>query len=173
MENVNNYESFLEKSDVDTKIKEKTIKETQDHIDKVSGYLGDFGNMLKERGKVHDQCKLSDEELPYFIEYTPKLSKSEYGSDEYKTFLKELKPALDHHYKNSEHHPEHYDDGIKGMCLVDIVEMFCDWKASSERHETGDIKKSIKINSDRFKMGDVLTSIFENTVKHYTNAKKK
>jgi len=51
------------------------------------------------------------------------------------------------------------------MTLFDIVEMFFDWKSSSERHDDGDIYFSIKSNKDRFKMSDQLINIFNNTAK--------
>jgi hypothetical protein len=51
------------------------------------------------------------------------------------------------------------------MDLIDLVEMFCDWKAATLRHKDGDINKSIEINSQRFKMSDQLKKIFINTLK--------
>lgn len=169
MNNIKNFSSFSEKKDENAYSKKdeaKTIKETQEHIDKVNKYINIFIDELKERGKNHDKPKLSKEELPMFVEYTPKLAKSTYGTPEYKKLLDGLKPALDHHYKNCSHHPEHYDNGIKGMDLVDIVEMFCDWKAASERHDNGKIEDSLKINKERFKMDDILTSIYTNSIKY-------
>ncbi len=74
-------------------------------------------------------------------------------------------PALKHHYENNEHHPEFHKDGINGMTLIDLIEMLCDWKASSERHENGDIFKSLKINTERFQISPQLLSILENTAK--------
>lgn len=52
---------------------------------------------------------------------------------------------------------------INGMTLVDLVEMFCDWKASSLRHNDGNIRKSIEINSARFRMTPQMVQILENT----------
>ena len=93
---------------------------------------------------------------------TPKLIGLTYGSQEYKDSLKELGPALQHHYKHNSHHPEHYENGIDGMSLTDIVEMLCDWKAAAERHSDGDLAKSIEINCKRFNMSDQLTTILKN-----------
>ena len=78
-----------------------------------------------------------------------------------------MKPALDHHYAVNSHHPEHYPNGIDDMDLVDLVELTCDWIASSKRHEDGNIYKSISLNKDRFGMSDQLCRILENTVNHY------
>lgn len=92
-----------------------------------------------------------------------------YGSDEYKKCLQAIKPALDHHYANNSHHPEHYKQGIDDMDLLDLVEMLADWKAASERHNDGNILKSIEINGKRFEMSPQLIRIFENTAKRYFN----
>ncbi len=51
------------------------------------------------------------------------------------------------------------------MDLMDVVEMFCDWKAATMRHNDGDIRKSIEINQKRFNMSDDLMEIFKNTAK--------
>jgi hypothetical protein len=114
----------------------------------------------------HDQTKLSGEEKEIFDLYTPKLKNSTYGSEEYKGFLAEMKVALDHHYENNRHHPEHFKNGIKDMNLIDIVEMFCDWKAATMRHANGDLMKSIEFNKTRFGYSDELEQIFKNTAKY-------
>jgi hypothetical protein len=49
------------------------------------------------------------------------------------------------------------------MNLIDLVEMLCDWKAASERHNDGNIKKSIEINTARFGLSWQLAKILENT----------
>ncbi|KYG28166.1 DUF5662 family protein [Alkalihalobacillus trypoxylicola] len=145
--------------------KEDCIKDTKEHIGQVRGFMLMFAQELIQRAIVHDQSKLESPELEIFTEYTPKLKHSTYGSEEYKKFLNEMQVALKHHYANNSHHPEHYENGIKGMDLVDIVEMICDWKAATMRHDDGDIKKSIKINKDRFNYSNDLAHIFNNTVK--------
>ncbi len=144
---------------------EKAINfETLTHIMHVRNILGEIITELIQRAKKHDQSKLNDPELSVFVEYTPKLAKSTYGSDEYKQFLQEMKPALDHHYRNNRHHPEHFLDGIDGMNLIDIVEMYCDWMAATLRHNDGNMEKSIEINKTRFNMSDQLANIFMNTL---------
>lgn len=54
---------------------------------------------------------------------------------------------------------------VNNMSLLDIVEMFVDWKAASERHADGDIRASIAENRNRFVLSDQLAAIFENTVR--------
>lgn len=53
---------------------------------------------------------------------------------------------------------------VDGFDLLDLVEMLCDWKAATERHNDGDIMRSIDINQKRFSMSPQLVSILRNTV---------
>ena len=137
---------------------------TLDHKMNVVKLINYLVSELLERSTLHDDTKLEDPELALFDEMTPKLAGSTYNSPEYATFLKEMKPALDHHYENSRHHPEHFDNGINDMNLLDLIEMLCDWKASTMRHNNGNILKSLEINRSRFKISDQLYGILLNTV---------
>ena len=141
--------------------------DTLKHIKRVNELLVNASIELLKRSQVHDNSKLGRNEKPLFDIYTPKLKGCTYGSDEYKQFLNDLKVALDHHYKENSHHPEHYEDGVNGMDLFDLIEMFFDWKAATERHFNGDIFKSIEINKERFSLSDQLTEILKNTAARY------
>jgi hypothetical protein len=137
--------------------------ETWVHINKVQYYLNLFIKELIDRGNIHDKSKLESPEVEVFTEFTDRLAGSTFGSKEYNEFKEQMKLALEHHYANNRHHPEHFKSGIEDMNLIDLIEMFCDWKASSLRHNNGNLLKSIEINSKRFNMNDQLTKIFENT----------
>ena len=141
-----------------------TNYETMRHIERVRNLLNVFVADLLRRGEEHDQSKLAPE-VEVFTEYTGKLAACTYGSEEYEGFRKAMGPALAHHYAKNSHHPEHWKDGINDMSLVDLVEMFCDWKAAGERHNDGNILKSIQKNADRFGLSQQLTRILENTAK--------
>lgn len=144
---------------------EDCITDTRSHIFEVRRQLQRVITELEERGRVHDLSKLQSPELEIFTEFTPKLRGSTYGSEEYAENLKEMQVALKHHYENNSHHPEYHQEGIRGMDLLDVVEMFCDWKAATMRHADGDINKSIEINKKRFGYSDELEQIFKNSVK--------
>lgn len=137
--------------------------DTREHIFQVAERLRNVCTELRDRGYFHDASKLGPEEKPFFDRVTPKLKALTYGSDEYRAALREIKPALTHHYAENSHHPEYYPNGIAGMDLLDLIEMYCDWAAATVRHADGDLGKSIEHNSDRFAMGEILTSIFHNT----------
>ena len=140
-----------------------STRDTLEHIQKVNDYLWDFRDELDRRAAVHDASKLQSPEKEAFDEVTPKLRGLTYGSDEYKANTAKLGEALRHHYEHNSHHPEHYPNGIDGMTLCDLVEMFCDWKAATERHADGNLEHSIEINRERFGMSDQLATIFQNT----------
>ena len=138
--------------------------ETYSHKQQVNRLVSKVAKSLIDRGVEHDNSKLGEFEVDVFTKYTPKLATSTYGSDEYKQFLKEMKPALDHHYSHNSHHPEFYENGIMDMDLVDLIEMICDWYGATLRHNDGNIYDSIEINQKRFGYGDELKKIFINTV---------
>lgn len=142
----------------------KCIDATIDHAWAVRRLTDGFIKRLSRQAGTHDESKLDDPEVEIFALYTAKLATSTYGSDEYKRFLAEMKPALDHHYAANRHHPEHFSEGIRGMNLVDLVEMICDWVAASGRHANGDVRRSIEINQSRFGYSDDLKQILLNTV---------
>ncbi len=137
--------------------------DTSKHIRRVQELIHFFVKDLLDRADKHDKSKLESPEVEYFTEYTEKLCKMTYGTQEYKDSLQDMKPALDHHYAHNRHHPQHFKNGVNDMNILDILEMFCDWKASSERHNDGNIRKSIEHNGTRFEMSPQLVKIFENT----------
>lgn len=139
-------------------------EDTMKHINRVRTLLRTATSELEKRAVSHDRSKLEEPEKAYFDRLTPLLAGLTYGSAEYKSILAELEPALKHHYASNSHHPEHYQNGIDGMNLFDLIEMFLDWKAASERHNDGSISRSIIINTGRFNLSPQLAHILENTV---------
>jgi hypothetical protein len=146
--------------------------DTLEHIRAVRKTVGFVTRLLSARALNHDQSKLLEPEKSVFDSVTPRLRGLTYGSDEYKASLADMQVALDHHYANNPHHPEHFVHGVDDMTIIDIVELFCDWCAATHRHEDGDIFKSIEHNTGRFQLSDQLRRIFENTAKMYQMGKR-
>lgn len=169
LEKLNSISEKIETKFDDIKIPETeeydSTEDTTNHIKDVATLLINMASELLERASKHDDSKLKSPEKELFDKYT--LKDLEYGSKEYKKSLDNLKPALDHHYANNSHHPEYYKNGIKGMDIIDIIEMLCDWSAAVKRNKNGDILKSIDINHDRFKLSEELKEIFINSAKKY------
>lgn len=152
--------SFKERKREMSESKFKTMR----HIETVRNYIGIVIKELLFRAEEHDQSKLESPEVEIFEVYTPKLRDSVYGSDEYKKYMAEMKPAIEHHNLMNRHHPEHFGEGFSEMNLIDLVEMLCDWKAATLRHNTGDIRKSLEINQKRFGYSDDVKKLLSNTV---------
>lgn len=145
------------------------IAETYKHVQSVQEKLSIFVKDLVDRGLNHDRSKFEEPELSVFAEHTPELAKTEYGSPAYKELLTKVQVAIDHHYANNRHHPENWANGVDDMTLVDLIEMLCDWKAATERNKNGNIKKSIEINADRYRISPQLRKILDNTVREMFN----
>ena len=143
-----------------------STKDTVDHINIVRTYLHKVIENILTRSVNHDKSKLEEPELATFNKCTPLLSELTYGSPEYKEILEEMAPILAHHYANSRHHPEHYKNGINDMNIIDLIEMICDWKAATLRHNDGNIRHSLDINAKRFGMDAQMTQIFTNTIEY-------
>jgi hypothetical protein len=141
--------------------------DTLEHKQKVAYFIHLIVKELMDRADEHDDSKLVEPELSIFEEYSPRLRLHTYGSPEYNHALDAMKIATEHHYAHNRHHPEHFPNGIKGMNLIDLIEMIADWKASTLRQNNGNILKSIDQNEERFKYCEELTEIFKNTVEMF------
>jgi hypothetical protein len=147
--------------------------ETQAHIRRVGQFIDRAVGDLGYRKAAHDQSKLVPPEVEAFDIATPKLAGLIYGSDDYKQSLRDLGPALRHHFEHNDHHPEHYENGVRGMSLMAVIEMLCDWRAASERvkQRTDDPEKvktfeaGLAYNQERFGYSDELAEIILNTAR--------
>lgn len=147
--------------------------ETWAHIQRVRDFLKLAQDDLQRRSDEHDRSKLIKPELAAFDIATPKLATLEYGSEDYKQSLRDLGPALTHHFAENDHHPEHFENGVDGMSLMALIEMLCDWRAASERvkQRTDDPEKvktfesGLAFNFERFGIGEQLASVLLNTAK--------
>lgn len=133
------------------------------HREKVRDLLGQCMTELWKRLLEHDRSKLDEPELSVFSRNINTLAKAEYGTPEYTEQMSKLKEALTHHYACNRHHPEHFENGVVGMTLIDLLEMVCDWMAATSYGPNGHIDKSITFNRKRFAIGDQLTAVIKNT----------
>lgn len=138
--------------------------ELHEHVGKVRENMRHVIGELRQRAYIHDASKFTPAEFDTFERVSPKLRGTTFMSDEYKALLVELGPALQHHYKHNDHHPEHFENGVNDMDLFQFFEMLCDWKAAVEKHDDGDIYKSLEVNKGRFGISDQLYQIMKNTI---------
>jgi len=141
----------------------EATEEPKAHVARVQELLEAVCVELRRRGRDHDRSKLLSPEVEVFEEFTGKLRGCTYGSEEYRGYLEAMRPALVHHYRENEHHPEHFAFGVADMSLLVLIEMFCDWKAASERHADGDLVRSIEVNTPRFGITKQVVQILKAT----------
>lgn len=143
---------------------DESVPVTMKHIARVRELLNEAAVTLFNRGDAHDRSKFDPIEQGPLDEMQRLIDaegQAPYGSDEYKRRTALLGPMLEHHYANNSHHPEHYENGVSGMDLFDLVEMFFDWKAASERGEESSMGISHSVK--RFGIEPQLASILQNT----------
>ena len=140
----------------------KHIGGTFTHKGWVLLYGIEFSGRLMRRVLVHDLSKMMPDEMDGFVRVIDHLRATEYMSERYKELLAEIGPSLQNHYRRNSHHPEHHRRGLEGMDLLDVVEMFLDWRASCKRYKDGDILSSVRRNQKRFRLGTKLSEILAN-----------
>lgn len=134
------------------------------HIEAVRNHVNVCIAELMRRGEEHDQSKLEDPERSIYEDTAPQLRQIPYGGEEYRKLTKRLGPALQHHYANNAHHPEHFAGGIRDMTLIDLLEMVCDWRASGLRRSDGNIYTSVEVCRHKYGISDELASILTRTL---------
>ena len=148
--------------------KEKLFK----HIEGVQNYLKTIGLIITTRGYDHDSSKVSDEEYKYF-KMANSINRNQFKT--YKEYLDYVKPTLDkglkHHYEYNRHHPEHFDNGVDDMTLIDIIEMIIDWKVSIEQNGKK-LEDEIGYNFDKYNISDQLKKIIMNTFEYINEYEK-
>jgi len=124
-----------------TEADDKHLRNLLRHIENVSSSCLLLGERLIEQGEdrlglelisnghTHDHSKF------FGIEW-------DYLRDKYKNSEDNVEKcfftlAMSQHQKTNLHHPEAWENGVKGMPDVYIAEMVCDWKARSNEFATG------------------------------------
>jgi hypothetical protein len=137
---------------------------TYKHIGRVRQLLGEFAIEMIKRGDHHDASKFEPVELEPLQRMQDLIDAegpAQFGTDEYNRRTAMLGDMITHHRANNSHHPEYYPDGIAGMDLFDLVEMFFDWKAASERGESPTM--NLAAACDKYNVSSQLRSILFNT----------
>lgn len=143
----------------------ETTKEILSHIGDVGVLISRIAGKLGMRIPSHDRSKFDPVEFGPLLEMTSLIrreGKADYGTPEYKVRTAMLGPMLEHHYAENRHHPEHFANGIHGMTLVDLTEMFCDWCAAAQARNT-DATVNFSYSAEKYKIPEMLVDIFRNT----------
>ena len=100
--------------------KYNSVPDTLAHIDSVKVNIHEAICKLFARAGEHDASKLESPEKEAFDKLTPRLKGLKYGSEEYRATLREMKPAISHHYEHNSHHPEHFKKSVCNICFNEM-----------------------------------------------------
>lgn len=138
----------------------------ESHISRVRKHLSVFISLLRQRAISHDSSKLKSPEFEMWCEMD-KEPRYAYGTEKYKAKIKKWQYLFKLHYKQNRHHPEHFEFGINGMTLVDLIEMLCDWLGYKDTLSVTEAVSLIEKQMKRFNFTEELQDIMINTLIEY------
>ena len=138
----------------------------KNHIKRVQNKLFKLITALSIRLQDHDKSKLQEPELSMWkkMDEEPRYP---YGSKEYKDKIERYHELFEMHYKNNPHHPEHFQNGISDMTLIDLAEMLCDWISYKDDIRVTEAIEMVEKQSKRFGYSDEIKNMLINTLNTY------
>lgn len=83
---------------------------------------------LMSRAFKHDRSKeYNYEEFEGYVMMRQEFKGVEYNTDEHRRITAKYQYVIDLHYKNNDHHPQHFKNGVLDMNRMQLHEMVCDW----------------------------------------------
>ena len=137
--------------------------DVMEHKMKVQIMLDKVSRRFLVLGRNHDKSKLKSPEKEIYSQYHEDLRSVEYGSPEYNRIRNAMDSAIQHHYAENDHHPEHFENGIYDMDLIQIIEMLADWVAVADDKGTNVIK-DLPMLMERHNIPENYYAIFKNTI---------
>jgi hypothetical protein len=129
--------------------------------------LSKFAGELSYRSAVHDNSKFSPEEFDVYAANVQHFNKYVFDTKEERELRERIEPGAVHHRKRNRHHPEHFENGIDDMNLIDVLEMLVDWKSASTRTPGDSLRKGLPILKEKYNISPQLLKILENTAKDF------
>ncbi len=166
MQSKKNYRMLYKSMEIDGLTNEQKAAhyDTWQHKYALSVLMHDVAQDVMNQGINHDNSKLQAPiEATGYADYGPKLSSVPFNSTEFKRYISDMQPAVNHHKECNRHHPEYFKDGYKEMNLIDLLEMICDWRAAGLRRDDSSVFKSIEIMQNRYGYSDELKQLLINT----------
>ena len=118
---------------------------------------------LADRAEKHDDDKFETEVFDSFYNALDKFINTKFGERNWELAMDEIGDSLFKHYSASPHHAQHYENGINGTNLLDLIEMMVDWKSASNSYGDSSFEESLRVQKKRFGIDDQLYGILTNT----------
>ena len=143
-----------------------TISYIKTHISRVQKKLIILMDNIYNRAIQHDASKLREPELSMWKKMDEE-PRYQYGTKEYEDKIVRYKHLFDLHYENNPHHPEHFQNGISDMTLIDLMEMLCDWISYKDNIRASEAIAMVEKQSKRFGYSDEIKNMLINTLVIY------
>lgn len=136
------------------------------HIKKVQNKICKLIVALSIRLQEHDKSKLEEPEFSLWkkIDEEPRYP---YGSKKYKEKIERYHELFEMHYNKNPHHPEHFQNGISDMTIIDLAEMLCDWISYKDNIRVTEAIDMVEKQSKRFGYSDEIKDMLINTLNTY------
>jgi len=151
-------------------IKLKTKKDIEfyesvvQHKKAISDIMYKLADMIRKRADAHDDSKLDSTEFnKWSLNYLPE-SKRNLDNKEFKKTFEKLGEVREIHYSKNRHHLEFFNGDIKKINIIDLLEIICDWIASTANQDKGNLRLTIERAKERFKFSKEIEHIILNTL---------
>jgi hypothetical protein len=134
----------------------------KDHREKVAANMSVVAELIQRRGDVHDITKLMSPEVE-LARAADKCLGPRKGLENRRGKCSHVDAFIAAHYCNplNSHHPEHFENGVEDMNMIDMLEMLCDWRACC----SGNFSDTLDRGFARFKVSGPLRSLMRKTCK--------
>lgn len=140
--------------------------EVMRHSRMVNKYIKMLAHALIHNAEGHDLDKVEPRVKSIWDKFSPHL-KAVFGSLEYQQRKAELKPVLDDHYARTTHHPEHFENGVSGMNLMQLAEYLADNWERCQTLGDGDLRHSLEVNREPHRIDNQTMQILLHTAEYF------
>ena len=129
----------------------------------VQDKLSTVARELISRGRHHDNSTLGSPELEIYHRHFNEYRMYKFGDPRRDEVMNHMAEAIGHHFQYNDHHPEHFDNGINDMNLIQLMQFTAAIMSWSEQEQV-DIFELLPIIRDKCGMSDQVYQLIQNTI---------
>ena len=129
----------------------------------VQDKLSTVARELISRGRTHDNSALGSPEIEVYHRFFSEYRKYKIGDPRKDEVFAQMAEAIGHHFQYNDHHPEHFENGINDMDLIQLMQFTADIMSWSEQEQV-DIFEILPMIRDKCGMVDQVYNLICNTI---------
>ena len=130
--------------------------------------MNKLAKRIRIRGSRHDNSAMSGLEHAIGSMYSKHKLPTHWISDPTTlgNYPKDIQSAIKSHYENNDHHPEHFENGMYDMNIIQLTEMICDVFETLRENgvSQSDVHHHIEHMCNNYNIAEPLSSIIKNTI---------